>query len=353
MTDKPELIRDIGEVLLRNLNKKPSAIRELKGGHNSRVFRVECDDGAVFAVKAYFQSAQDQRDRMGAEFRALRFLKAEGVEEIPAALTSDAVRQVAVYEFVNGQSVRSDEIGDAEIDQAVAFLGRLKQMADLGRAVHFPPASEACFSIAALLDNLAERFHRLDKAAATYPALRDFLQNELTPARNRAEQRCRILCHDLGIPVDQQIPMSERTLSPSDFGFHNALRAPNGRLVFFDFEYFGWDDPAKTVVDFLLHPGMQLSATLKQRFFSGMIVAFAGVPKFQHRVRVVHPLYVLKWCTILLNEFTLEHRARRCFANTANGAWNMAAQLEKARSMLATAMHDKHDFLWDARFHCA
>ncbi len=138
--------------------------------------------------------------------------------------------------------------------------------------------------------------------------------------------------------------MAERTLSPSDFGFHNALRGADGRLVFLDFEYFGWDDPAKTVADFLLHPGMQLPAALKQRFFFGMMAALASVPKLQHRVRAVYPLFGLKWCAILLNEFTLENLARRCFADGEKNSWNKTTQLEKARLMLAQVINDQHHF---------
>jgi hypothetical protein len=56
----------------------------------------------------------------------------------------------------------------------------------------------------------------------------------------------------------------------------------------------------------------------------------------------------LKWCAILLNEFTLEHRPRRCFADSTNGAGDAIAQIEKARSMLAKATHDDHDLPWHA-----
>ena len=57
-----------------------------------------------------------------------------------------------------------------------------------------------------------------------------------------------------------------RSLSPSDFGFHNALLEADGRLTFVDFEYFGWDDPVKIVADVMLHPGMGLSADHGRRF---------------------------------------------------------------------------------------
>jgi hypothetical protein len=42
-------------------------------------------------------------------------------------------------------------------------------------------------------------------------------------------------------------PLSARlqVLSLSDFGLHNPLRHPDGKLAFLGFEYFGWDEPAK------------------------------------------------------------------------------------------------------------
>ena len=48
---------------------------------------------------------------------------------------------------------------------------------------------------------------------------------------------------------ERDIDSAERTLSPSDFGFHNALKRSDGRIVFLDFEYFGWDDPAKMTAE--------------------------------------------------------------------------------------------------------
>jgi hypothetical protein len=346
MTPEADMQRDIREVLLRDLNRRALVFHPLGGGRNSRVFRVECEDGSMFAAKAYFQSAQDRRDRLGCEFGALQFLKEQGIDVVPTALASDAPRRVGIYEFVAGQPLQAGEIDGVEIDKAVAFLQKLKVLADSGKAGHFPPASEACFSIAAILENLAARFRRLDEAAASQPMLADFLRDELVPGRERVEQLCHAFCREAGISEANEVPVSGRTLSPSDFGFHNALRRADGRLVFLDFEYFGWDDRAKTIVDFLLHPGMELSPELKRRFFTGMTGAFAGVPDLPRRVRVVYPLFALKWCAILLNEFTLEDGARRCFAGGAQGERDGAAQIQKARSMLARATNDDHDLPW-------
>ena len=56
-----------------------------------------------------------------------------------------------------------------------------------------------------------------------------------------------------------------QVLSPSDFGFHNAILKESGDLVFLDFEYFGRDDPVKLMADFIWHPGMKLSNLQKRR----------------------------------------------------------------------------------------
>ena len=348
MIPEAEMEDHIRGLVLRDLGRTASAFTRLKGGRNSRVFRVECSDGTVFAAKAYFQSRHDRRDRMGCEYRALQFLKSEGVEQIAAPLASDETRHIAIYEFVDGHLMPDLEIGLSEIDQVVAFLGTLKRIADYGRCPFLEPASEACFSIDAIDKNVELRLQRLAQVCVNEPELSGFLQKDFTPFRDHAVNWCRDFCLSHGFDPAAEIPMVQRTLSPSDFGFHNALKCACGRLVFLDFEYFGWDDPAKTISDFLLHPGMKLSLTLKQHFFAGMLGAFTNMPGLKHRVRAVYPLFGLKWCMILLNEFTIEDRSRRRFSDGTPGAWSGDVQLEKARSMLAQIIHDLQDFPFNA-----
>ena len=112
--------------------------------------------------------------------------------------------------------------------------------------------------------------------------------------RRAAEKSCRNFCLKHGIDPAADLPIAQRTLSPSDFGFHNALKRPDGRLAFLDLEYFGWDDPAKTIADFLLHPGMELSLPLRTHFLHRAIESFPTVPGLLLRVRVVYLLFALK-----------------------------------------------------------
>src|SRR6266480_1878270 len=132
MTSDAELEENIGEMLRCNLKKEPRACQKLKGGRNSKVFRVDCTDGAAVAVKAYFRSAQDQRDRMGCEFRALQLLQQEDLHNVAAPLAADEARQVAVYDFIEGQPIPSSEVIPADIEQVLDFLRSLKQIAANG-----------------------------------------------------------------------------------------------------------------------------------------------------------------------------------------------------------------------------
>jgi len=85
-------------------------------------------------------------------------------------------------------------------------------------------------------------------------------------------------------------------------------------LVFCDFEYFGWDDPVKLVADFVLHPGMALRVRLATRFEKRAAAIFADDPEFAARLRLLKPLYALRWALIVLNEFVPERWAQRAFA---------------------------------------
>lgn len=339
-----ETQQEMAAMLRTDLGKEPIAFLKLKGGRNSQVYKVDCSDGSAIAVKCYFRSASDQRDRMGCEFHALRFLESGGIKQVATPLAADKGLGIAAYEFIHGERVTSADVGDAEIDELVDLLRVLKGLAATASDAGLPPASEACFSIDAIFASVDRRATALTDAAANEPALAEYMHHDFEPFRRAIEPWCRDFCRANHIDPNAEIPLTARTLSPSDFGFHNTLRAFDGKLAFLDFEYFGWDDPAKTISDFLLHPAMELSHNLQQRFVTGALSAFADVPQLGARVRAVYPLFGLKWCTILLNEFTLDHMARRRFADAASGVWSQALQLKKARRTLAQTKDDYRDF---------
>jgi hypothetical protein len=322
---------------------EPLALVAIGGGRNSQVFRLEAADGHTFALKAYFRHPGDSRDRLGTEFRALKFLWEHGLRSIPKPVALDPENALGLYEFIEGP--RPEVPTQNHVEEAFAFLASLRPLAALPAAAAFPPASEACFSFKEMADNVQTRFDCLaavDPDLAHGSGLASFIEDALRPAWETLWAECQAEFPEF----DQELPMAERVLSPSDFGFHNALQR-NGHLVFLDFEYFGWDDPAKMLADFLLHPGMDLTVEHRRRFAEGLLDRLA-IPGLRRRARLAFPLFGIKWCLILLNEFLPGVLDRRAFADrdALPERERQAAQLAKTRLKLQQLLDDHAHFTY-------
>jgi hypothetical protein len=275
----------------------------------------------------------------------------QGVRCVPKPIVADESRACAVYEFVNGRKVAPSEIIESDIDQVTRFLLLLNDVKSASAAGLLPRAAEACFSLRALFRNIEARTGRLQALDFESPqgqALEAYLQDELLPAFNEIRSWCLQRIEAAGRTEDSELEIMDRTLSPSDFGFHNCLKQDDGRLMFLDFEYFGWDDPAKMVSDFLLHPAMELSPSLKSQFLEGVLQGMDPDQRLRTRVTTMYPLFGLKWCLILLNEFLPESLARRRFSSgmEINNIELQEQQLEKSRQVLQKVRSS------DERFPC-
>jgi hypothetical protein len=333
-TEESAALEKVAETLL---GERPARLEHVDGGRNSRVYRLVAPSG-IYAFKTYFRHASDSRARMETEFEALTFLWDNGERAIPRPVDSAAEHGCAIYEWIEGAPIPSSKVTEADIRSAADFLIRLAALKSLPAAEALRPASEACFSARALTDCLRGRLEPL--ARSEHRELSEFLQKDLVPAceTTAAWSRGR-----LGAAFDCDLRLSHRTLSPSDFGFHNALRRADGTVIFLDFEYFGWDDPVKMICDFLLHPGMDASSRQKRLFAASMLQEF---PEAAARIHAFYPLFGLKWCLILLNEFLPEHILRRKFAGMSEGEleFRQSQQLVKAKAMLNLVLTNDYRF---------
>jgi len=316
---------------LLNADVEALALDQLAGGRNSQVYRVRVGEVQSYALKVYFQHASDQRDRLQTEFDSLLFLSNCGVRNVPRPFGCDRNEKCAVYEWIEGEKIGPDQVTEDMIDTAISFVIRLAELRAEPGSNRLAKASEACFSGSALVENVRERLTKLSHSED--PDLKRLLREEVLPEFESvvAWSRAR-----LGISFDDELPFEAITLSPSDFGLHNALQTPGDEIIFIDFEYFGWDDPVKLVSDFLLHPAMALSPDSKRRFANSIIEYFSGSMPIARRLEALYPLFGLKWCTILLNEFLPEHLLRRRFAavHEVEDRESQSKQLAKARGML-------------------
>ena len=328
---------DLVAVCRTLLGREPAAASRVGAGRNSRVFHVTLSsDGSLadsdhVVVKFYRHDPGDTRDRLATEFGALTFLWSNGVRTIPRALAEDRERYCAIYSYVKGDTPQADAITADDIDALVRFLADLQPLRALPESRQLQAASEASFSLADVVAHVEGRADRLRQAAAGHDVLRVWMEGMFDPLLREVREWLPAAAAAAHVSVDGELPMAARTLSPSDFGFHNTIRCADGSLVFVDFEYFGWDDPAKTLVDLLLHPGMDLSDSLKGRFADGLLAALIRIPGLVERARIVYPFFGLKWCLILLNDF-LPNRATNASEEVRMG------QLRKAEA-LARRIH--------------
>ena len=298
----------------------PITVTQAGLGGNNRLYHVDCGNNRVFALKFYPQTPGDSRNRKDTEFQALKFLRKAGVDNVPRALDSHPGDNFALYEWIEGKPPQTIDLKD--IDQALEFILTLKKISFFSSDMNL--ASEACLSLGEITRQIGNRLEKLQNIAQQYPLLEQFLADFVSVFEKFAS-------NDL-----TEISPLKRILSPSDFGFHNAIRAPNGELIFIDFEYFGWDDPVKLVADFLWHPGMALSAEQKNHFRQKALEIF----DFSERLELAYPLYGLRWIMILLNEYLPERWERRQAAGNQDDLQTvLARQLAKAQKYLEAIKH--------------
>lgn len=324
-TASVDSLRDRVERLLFGTdNSRAVTLHPLRAGGNNRVFLARALKRS-YLVKHYYSSSEDKRDRLGAEWGFLSYAEKIGIDCVPKPVCCDRAARIGIMEFVQGRTVCPDDVGKSLVDQAANFFLRLngQHRFDLGGGL--PSASEACFGIESQCDLVGHRVQRLERIQADDPEGRAAAQLALDIKRRFEEVRCSVLSDSQtdADSVAEPMPAEYHCISPSDFGFHNALLDPDGAVVFLDFEYAGWDDPAKMAADFFCHRGVPVDTSYFERF---MKRCFRYVPRPEQlvaRTRLLLPLFRLKWCCIMLNEFLSDAGRRRIFANplTSSSRW--------------------------------
>jgi thiamine kinase-like enzyme len=341
----------INSLLKKNLGCRLIDYERIGGGKNNQILKLNCDNDKKYVAKCYLGNQLDKRDRIGVEFQSSRFMWRNHIREIPRAYFIDRKQSLAVYEYIDGSCFFPNQINENDIDDAVKFLGKLEKLKSTKHSIKIPNASEAFFTVKDIIENIKFRKAKLETVKPDDQIsleLQSFLENDFNPVFVDLVNWIKNKLIEEGLPFDNEIGFEDKTLSPSDFGFHNAIKKDTEQIVFLDFEYFGWDDPAKMVSDFLLHPNplMQIDNHLKKHFIKLIIKEFENYPKLMQRVKILHPLFGLKWCLIILNEFVPEFLSRREFADGENLSRELRQieQLQKSRSLLDKLLNNYKEF---------
>lgn len=300
---------------------------QLRAGRNSQVWALHGTNGA-WVLKHYHRWPGDSRDRLGTEFDFLAFLRNGGIFNVPEPIALDHDLNCGLYSLLPGS--RPAAITDNHIRQAAQFIGAINELRELPAARALPFASDACLNWQdhfKLVEVRIRQLQSLSPREGVESDAQEFIHHRLVPLWNRLWQlaQCPIKLE----PAERKLH-GWLVLSPSDFGFHNSLLWQD-RLSFLDFEYAGWDDPAKLVCDFLCQPEFPVSAAQGQLFKREVLRKIPYAEQLGHRIDQMLPVHRLKWCCLLLNEFKSGDWQRRRHAGLAReGLLN--DQLAKAKT---------------------
>ena len=274
------------------------SVTQVEGRANSKVVKVD-KDKKQYAVKFYPDINYDFRKRLNTERIACEFLDSERLANTMKFVREKPDLNVGVYDWIDGSKV--GEVLDNDVELALNFVERLYESRAYKKAVDLPNASECCLREVDIWAQLTKKREKLNAALAYSNELRNYLVDEYDPLVLRVRDQLANLFPDRDSSA--KISRSMQTLSPSDFGFHNAIRQFDGSLVWIDLEYFGWDDPVKLIADFIWHPGFTLSEKQALRWKARSFQIFSNDQDLQSRFQQRFFLYGLRWCLIILNIF--------------------------------------------------
>ncbi|MFM8662725.1 MAG: hypothetical protein ACKODI_02630, partial [Acidimicrobiaceae bacterium] len=305
-------------------------VEEVAGGGNSKIFKVitrDCD----FALKIYPDLAFDVRPRRTNEWLALNLTNAAKMQTPKPFATNEDLNWSLIEWFDGGEANCADK---GRLIQAVDFIRALTEVSRTSRTnTAIGLATESCLTpsdVERQILNRLDYFRGVDDSG-----LQKFLEQVLVPMFYDSVKDAHCLLDD---GYESQLSSGLWTLSPSDFGLHNSITTSSNDLVFFDFEYFGWDDPVKVTADFCLHPAMSLDRSSQKYWVSEMKALFAHDSRFELRLKALAPLYAIRWALIILNEFRSDKLKNRLHAQSTihlDIRNKQVEQLEKAKLMIA------------------
>lgn len=282
---------------MKELNVANHAILELKGGINNRVYRCGSRNNA-YVIKGYPKCQHNTRDRMRSEVEFLRFAGEVAKEFVPHLIQVDWERHCVVLEYINGISFTEGCVPDnTDIVMASEFFIRLNSNRPKAEQLITMNAAEGYLSLTQHIENVSIRIRKMrtehlpvsHQSAATQLIKKIKDVYEIMENKTLRQIRSGTFNNDIG--------SQSLCISPSDFGFHNAIRTQSG-IKFFDFEFSGWDDPAKTIADFVLQPRVPIENTPSQLI---KLLQPDQVNLITERCATLGPILRIKWLCIILS----------------------------------------------------
>jgi Ser/Thr protein kinase RdoA (MazF antagonist) len=308
----PASVRDDLEARLASeRNQRVRGRSALAGGSNNRLFRLDTTEGAPLLAKLCHS---DRWNRLDREFATLACLERQSVAAVPRPLLRSDDLGYAVYSFEPGAVRPAADLGKGDLVDVAAFAARLHAIAPGSDDCDLPDAIGACFSPAdqlRLVESRLQGFETFSSGPDAYDEVRAFVRDvNLREALGEVVARATVGLSEEALR--QELPRSQRRLSSADFGPHNLL-FDGDRLTVVDWEWGGWDDPARMVMGFVAHASSEgLSSDAAGAFLAAYVrgrgLDAAEIARFERAGLLLDAEWVATYATALTDEAVAPRR---------------------------------------------
>jgi len=300
--------KNIKNILLRNNIKKIINSKRFYVGRNNQVWLISTYK-KKYIIKIYPFSKKNSKSRLIKEVNFLNILEKNKLNSVPKILDINKKKNIAMYTFLPGKKIKKININ--YINQCADFITKINSLKITKKFKKFPYAADSCLSIKDHLFCVDRRIHQFNKLVPKTlleKKVCSFLKHKIFPEWQKV--RNEINLKFTNTEIQEKIEKNQLIVSPSDFGFHNIIENKK-KLFFFDFEYAGWDDPAKLICDFICQPDFFLKKNYSTRFIKKISLILPKPYQTIRRTKEIIPVHRIKWCLVLLNEFIKHNKTRR------------------------------------------
>ena len=269
----------------------PASISLMSGGINNEVYL--CKKGSdSLVIKGY--PSENGRERFNAELNFLNFCKKNAPSFVPRVLGQIKESNYIILECIEGERfLNEDKLKEDDMLSAFDFLKNINKSestSSLGNA------SESFLKIEEYIDNVNRRINKLE--VNHLPKEKQIeAKHVLTELRGKwVKTKDWVFCHPQFVTANC-LSSKNRIVSPSDFGFHNAIKSDTG-VKFIDFEFAGLDDPSKLLLDFFFQPRIAIHRSWIPYF--PRLYRPENHYFFTMRTKILSRVLLVKWATISL-----------------------------------------------------
>ncbi len=278
---------------LNQYGLKDLTFDKLNYGINTSAWQI-CSGNKNFFLKFYISSKNDNRDRLGTELKFTKLLENGGFKNIPKILLCNKEENWALFEWLDGEKIKN--LNKKDLKDIITFIKKIQTLKKFKESKKIGNASEACFNLVDHKNLIINRLNQLINYSGILG--RSWLIFEVLESINKCANNFQ---NYFSSNSSNSLSLQKKILSPSDIGIHNILKIKN-QLYFHDFEYAGWDDPYKLVVDLLIQPENVLSKEKSLELYKSM-ESFFSLEANLNWLKIYLVLYRAKWVCIILKKF--------------------------------------------------